>query len=76
MDLMIRVVNMTTSLSSVNCMLREHSVSTAVTYLYLPEPPLSSAEYLPYFQKLSLLSDGLGPSVLVHGISPVTSTTI
>jgi len=57
-------------------MLREHSVSTAITYVYLPEPPHSPAEYRPYFQKLSQLTEGLGPSVYVHGISPVTSTTI
>lgn len=57
-------------------MLKEHSISTAINYIYLPEPPQNSSEYGLYLQKLTKISDGLGPSVLVHGIRPVTSTTI
>ncbi|CAL8141855.1 unnamed protein product [Orchesella dallaii] len=61
---------------SVNTMIKEHSTNTAVNFVYLPEPPANSAEYSLYFNHLACLSEGVGPCVMVHGVSPVTSTTI
>jgi potassium/chloride transporter 9 len=63
-------------IEGVNGMIREHSISTAVTFMYLPEPPLDSREYPDYYARLKNITEGVGPCLLVHGVSPVTSTTI
>ncbi|XP_050051515.1 solute carrier family 12 member 9 isoform X2 [Dermacentor andersoni] len=67
-------------LHAVNAMIKQHSQTTAVLFLYLPPPPPPSddgdAQRLAYLNQLDLLTSGLPPTLLVHGISPVTSTTL
>ena len=59
----------------INHMLLEHSSSnTAVVFLYLPLPP--NERNHEYMSALSTVTDSLPPTVLVHGISPVTSTNL
>lgn len=69
-------------LRAVNAMIKQHSQTTAVLFLYLPPPPPppgAAGDYsqrLAYLDQLELLTSGLPPTMLVHGISPVTSTTL
>jgi len=57
-----------------NQLLLENSTNSAVVFLYLPLPP--KERYLEYMSALSTVTDSLPPTVLVHGISPVTSTNL
>jgi hypothetical protein len=63
---------------SVNQLLREHSEQTAACFLYLPVPPRGdeATMYPTYLQLLTELTADLPPTILVHGVSPVTSTTL
>lgn len=62
-------------LTSINRIIQEHCDNTAVVFLYLPLPNLSCNKKQ-YLQWLQMLSENLPPTLLVHGISPVTSTTL
>lgn len=68
-------------LLSVNQLIRQHSSQTATTFIYLPGPPASNTwdeddMYRQYLQSLTELTVDLPPTVLVHGVSAVTSTTL
>ncbi|XP_058815021.1 solute carrier family 12 member 9 isoform X2 [Topomyia yanbarensis] len=65
----------------INQTIRDKSNSTAVTFMYLPAPPkLSTADYKEkchhYLDLLTELTYDLPPTILVHGINAVTSTTL
>ena len=65
-------------------MVRKRSSETAVTFLYLPKPPRiqnstkedhnTKAEN--YLTNLEVLTNHWPPTLLVRGVSPVTSTTL
>ncbi|XP_007483346.1 solute carrier family 12 member 9 isoform X3 [Monodelphis domestica] len=55
---------------------RREGPSTALTFLYLPRPPADPARYPRYLALLEMLSQGLGPTLLIHGVTPVTCTDI
>ena len=67
-------------------MVRSRSSETAVTFLYLPEPPIGSHNASNedekaqkadnYLTNLELLTNHWPPTLLVRGVSPVTSTTL
>ncbi|XP_012289168.1 solute carrier family 12 member 9 isoform X2 [Orussus abietinus] len=66
---------------SVNQLIRHHSTQTAASFIYLPAPPSSTSweeemVYPQYLQLLTELTADLPPTVLVHGVSAVTSTTL
>ena len=67
-------------------MVRSRSSETAVTFLYLPEPPVWSHDTSTqeekatkadnYLTNLEVLTNHWPPTLLVRGVSPVTSTTL
>ncbi|CAH1772255.1 unnamed protein product [Owenia fusiformis] len=63
-------------LRNVNDMIKMQTDNTAVTFMYLPLPPQSIGGYKRYHECLDMLTVDLPPTVLVHGIHPVTSTTL
>lgn len=60
---------------AVNALIRRHSApQPAVRFLYLPRPPTDSRHYSAYLHHMDLLSRDLGPTLLIHGITPVVTT--
>lgn len=48
----------------------------AVRFLYLPRPPADTRRYAAYLRQLELLTQDLGPTLLVHGVTPVITTDL
>ena len=65
-----------TYLKQVNEMIIEHSGKAALVFLYLPKVPMEYQEEYNYLMQLQRITDDLPPTVFVHGIHPVTSTTL
>lgn len=63
-------------LSAVNGLLKENSAEATVRFLYLPRPPAASEQYQQYLAQLDTLSRDLGPTLLIHGLTPVTCTEL
>lgn len=63
-------------LNALNELIVRYSSRTAVCFLYLPQPPKNKNLYGQYLQQLDGLSANLPPTVFVHGLHPVTSTTL
>lgn len=63
-------------LSAVNCLLMEHSSQAAVRFLYLPRPPAHHSQAQQYLTQLEVVTNGLGPTLLIHGVTPVTYTDL
>ncbi|KAH3824105.1 hypothetical protein DPMN_125933, partial [Dreissena polymorpha] len=63
-------------LTAVNATIKSASQRTALTFLYLPRPPKDSSQLETYLEQLTSLSVDLPPTVFVHGLHPVTSTTL
>ncbi|KAJ8680321.1 hypothetical protein QAD02_016108 [Eretmocerus hayati] len=66
---------------NVNKLIRRHCTLTAAVFIYLPAPPNMNTwdkEMLhkQYLQLLTELTADLPPTLLVHGVSAVTSTTL
>ena len=55
---------------------RRRSSETAVTFLYLPIPPDRPTDYAKYLKSLTTLTEQWPPTLMVRGVSPVTSTTL
>ena len=64
--------------SGVNQLVSRHSVDTAVSFLFLPPPPpqQDSRHHPTYLSLLTQLTEGLRPTVLVQGVSAVTTTNL
>ncbi|XP_077204221.1 solute carrier family 12 member 9-like isoform X2 [Paroedura picta] len=63
-------------LSAVNRLILEESSAPTVRFLYLTRPPADTSLYPRYLEQLDVLTRGLGPTLLVHGVSAVTSTEL
>lgn len=63
-------------LSAVNSMLAENSSQAAVRFLYLPRPPAHHSQAQQYVAQLEAVTNGLGPTLLIHGVTPVTYTDL
>lgn len=62
-------------ISAVNSLVCRHSSpKPAVRFLYLPHPPTDMSCYHAYLHQMDLLSRNLGPTLLVHGVTPVVTT--
>ncbi|CDQ85463.1 unnamed protein product [Oncorhynchus mykiss] len=48
----------------------------AVRFLYLPHPPADTQHYTAYLRQLDLLTKDLGPTLLIHGVTPVLTTDL
>ncbi|XP_053379512.1 solute carrier family 12 member 9-like isoform X2 [Mercenaria mercenaria] len=60
---------------AINKMVVSYSSRTALSFLYLPRPPGNGGQEK-YLRQLDELSVNLPPTVFVHGLHPVTSTTL
>ena len=63
-------------LRAVNRMIAEQSMYTVASFLYLHVPPDTSACAGRYINQLDVLSADLAATIFVHGLFPVTSTTL
>ncbi|KAL1491135.1 hypothetical protein ABEB36_011777 [Hypothenemus hampei] len=68
--------NMEVYLISFNRLILEQSSETAVTFIYLPTPPNNSSQHERFYTNLETISRDLPPTIFVHGVSLVTSTTL
>ena len=64
-------------LSAVNKLIRDAAhPAPAVRFLYLPRPPADTRRYTTYLHQLELLTQDLGPTLLIHGVTPVITTDL
>lgn len=63
-------------LLAANEFIRVKCAETAVSFIYLPRPPSNTSQHQPYLSKLELLTRGLPPTIMIHGVSPVITTTL
>uniref|UniRef100_A0A667ZXT0 Solute carrier family 12 member 9 n=1 Tax=Myripristis murdjan TaxID=586833 RepID=A0A667ZXT0_9TELE len=64
-------------LSAVNRLILEQTrPPPAVRFLYLPRPPADTRRYTTYLRQLDLLTQDLGPTLLIHGVTPVITTDL
>lgn len=64
-------------LSAVNALiLQQARPPPAVRFLYLPRPPADTRRYTAYLRQLDLLTLDLGPTLLIHGVTPVITTDL
>jgi len=63
-------------LAEANNFIQNKCSQTAVSFIYLPRPPNESDQHAQYLENLDTLTRGLPPSILVHGVSPVITTTL
>ncbi|XP_072249137.1 solute carrier family 12 member 9 [Leuresthes tenuis] len=64
-------------LSAVNKLILDQArPPPAVRFLYLPHPPADTRRYTSYLHQLELLTQDLGPTLLIHGVTPVITTDL
>ncbi|MBN3318059.1 S12A9 protein, partial [Atractosteus spatula] len=63
-------------LSALNRLLRENSGDAVVRFLYLPCPPADTSQLQSYLSQLEVMTRDLGPTLLIHGLTPVTCTDL
>ncbi|XP_014789783.1 solute carrier family 12 member 9 isoform X2 [Octopus bimaculoides] len=64
------------TLKMINQLIVDHSRATAISFIYLPLAPSDISKYEKYLHQLTVLSNSLPPTMFVHGLHPVTSTTL
>ncbi|KAK2881726.1 hypothetical protein QQF64_008165 [Cirrhinus molitorella] len=64
-------------LQSVNKLILDQPLRPpAIRFLYLPRPPADTSRYHDYLHQLELLTRNLGPTLLIHGVTPVITTDL
>ncbi|XP_008424401.1 solute carrier family 12 member 9 [Poecilia reticulata] len=64
-------------LAAVNKLILDQAMPPpAVRFLYLPRPPADTRRYATYLHQLDLLTQDLGPTLLIHGVTPVITTDL
>ena len=63
-------------LTSVNEFIRVKCAETAVSFIYLPRPSPDPGHHSSYLSMLDTVTRELPPTILVHGVSPVITTTL
>ncbi|XP_013889388.1 solute carrier family 12 member 9 [Austrofundulus limnaeus] len=64
-------------LSAVNRLILDQAQPPpTVRFLYLPRPPADTRRYTAYLRQLELLTQDLGPTLLIHGVTPVITTDL
>lgn len=64
-------------LSAVNRLILDQArPPPSVRFLYLPRPPADTRRYPAYLRQLELLTQDLGPTLLIHGVTPVITTDL
>ncbi|TRY93031.1 hypothetical protein DNTS_009490 [Danionella cerebrum] len=64
-------------LHAVNKLILDQNLCTpTVRFLYLPRPPADTSRYCDYLHQLDLLTRNLGPTLLIHGVTPVITTDL
>ncbi|KAM4743219.1 solute carrier family 12 member 9 [Anableps anableps] len=64
-------------LTAVNKLILDQAMPPpAVRFLYLPRPPADTRRYATYLHQLDLLTQDLGPILLIHGVTPVITTDL
>lgn len=63
-------------LRNCNSLIEHQSINTAVTFIYLPPPPTATEDAVPYLETLNIITNKLPPTILIHGVSIVNSTTL
>lgn len=61
---------------SVNELITSNSSNTVITFIYLPSPSKEEEAADTYLAMLDMISKDLPPTMFVHGVSTVTSTTL
>lgn len=59
-----------------NELILQQTSQTVTTFIYLPAPPGDDSLADSYLKSLEIISEGLTPTVYVHGVNTVTSTTL
>ena len=63
-------------LSEANAFIQSKCAETAVSFIHLPRPPVQPDRHAVYLNQLETLTRNLPPTILVHGVSPVITTTL
>merc|ERR1739838_799246 len=63
-------------LQGINALIRDNSRETSVTFMYLAIPPSNPGEHRRYIEQYEWITKDIPPTVLVHGVSSVTTTVL
>jgi len=63
-------------LHGINALVRDNSRETTVSFMYLAIPPSDPREHRRYIEQYERITKDIPPTVLVHGVSSVTTTVL
>jgi len=63
-------------LQGINAMVRDNSRETTVSFMYLAIPPSDPKDHRRYIEQYEWITKDIPPTVLVHGVSSVTTTVL
>lgn len=63
-------------LQGINSLIRDNSRETTVSFMYLAIPPSDAQQHRRYIEQYEWITKDIPPTVLVHGVSSVTTTVL